>query len=256
MSEARAPLPASLIRAAAFIGLLLLWQAVAALVADPLLPSPSAVGQSLVHHIAEGQLLHHLVRTLLRVAAAFSLAMLFGVAIGLWMGRSRLANLILDAPLVLMLNLPVLVTAILCFIWLGLSEQAAILAVALNKLPTTIANIREGARALDPQLLQVGEVYGVPKLTRLRRIVLPQLYPYIMASARSGLALIWKIVLVFEVLGSDGGIGFRISTFFQFFDIKGILAYTTAFIVVVFVFEYLILRPLEGRVLRWRADQA
>jgi NitT/TauT family transport system permease protein len=86
----------------------------------------------------------------------------------------------------------------------------------------------------------------------LRLIFLPQLMPSILAAARTGLALIWKIVLVFEVLGSDGGVGFRISVFFQFFDIKGVLAYTTAFILVVFAFEYLALRPLERRVLTWR----
>ena len=57
------------------------------------------------------------------------------------------------------------------------------------------------------------------------------------------------------MLGSDGGVGFRISVFFQFFDIKGILAYSTAFILFVFGFEYLVLRPLEGRALRWRADR-
>ena len=51
------------------------------------------------------------------------------------------------------------------------------------------------------------------------------------------------------------GIGFRIQAFFQFFDITGIFAYTIAFILVVFAFEYLVLRPLEGRVLRWRTDQ-
>jgi len=69
------------------------------------------------------------------------------------------------------------------------------------------------------------------------------------------LSLIWKIVLVFEVLGSDGGVGFRIATFFQFFDIKGVLSYSTAFIAVVFAFEYLIVRPLERRILRWREER-
>ena len=82
---------------------------------------------------------------------------------------------------------------------------------------------------------------------------MPQLLPYLLAAARTGLSLIWKIVLVFEVLGSDGGVGFRIAVFFQFFDVTAILAYTTAFILIVFAFEYLLLRPIEGRVLRWRA---
>ena len=78
--------------------------------------------------------------------------------------------------------------------------------------------------------------------------------PYVLAAARSGLSLVWKIVLVFEVLGSDGGVGFRVSVFFQFFDMAGILAYTVAFIAVVLAIEYGVLRPLERRVLAWRAD--
>ena len=80
--------------------------------------------------------------------------------------------------------------------------------------------------------------------------------PFVLAAARTGLSLIWKIVLVFEVLGSDGGVGFRVSVFFQFFDITGLLAYTVAFILVVLAFEYLVMRPIERRVLRWRPAQA
>jgi ABC-type nitrate/sulfonate/bicarbonate transport system permease component len=253
MTAAPPRLPASAIRSGALVVLIALWQGIAVQVADPLLPTPVAVLASLFHHLTSGELLHHLGVTLLRVAAAFALAMTIGVAVGVWMGRSGLANNLLDALLVLMLNLPALVTAILCFIWIGLNETAAVLAVALNKIPTVVTNIREGARALDVQLLQVGEVYRVPRLTVLRRIVLPQLYPYIMASARSGLALIWKIVLVIELLGRSDGIGFQLGTYFQFFDLTSILAYTTAFAAVVFVIEAVLLRPLDRRLNGWRA---
>ena len=101
-------------------------------------------------------------------------------------------------------------------------------------------------RSFDPDYDELGRAFRMPFDRRLRLIFVPQLMPFVLAAARTGLSLIWKIVLVFEVLGSDGGVGFRISVFFQFFDIKGILAYTTAFILVVFVFEYLILRPARG----------
>lgn len=247
------PLSAGLLRSGSLLAALALWQFIAWQVQDPLLPSPTAVVASLIHHLRDGELLHHLVRTLLRVAAAFAIAMLVGVAVGLWMGRSRNANLVLDSLVVLLLNLPALVTAILCFIWIGLNETAAILAVALNKIPTTIVNIREGARALDTQLLQVGEVYKFTRVQRLRYLVLPQLYPYIMASARSGLALIWKIVLVIELLGRSDGIGFKLGIFFQFFDLTSVLAYTAAFAAVVLAIEALVLRPLDRRLNGWRA---
>ncbi|MDP3293121.1 MAG: ABC transporter permease subunit [Nevskia sp.] len=250
---AASTLPAAAVRASALLVLLAVWQAVAWKLSDPLLPSPAAVFVSLIHHLSHGELLHHLGKTLMRVAAAFVIAMLVGVSVGVWMGRSKLVNNLLDSFLVLMLNLPALVAAILCFIWIGLNETAAVLAVAMNKIPTVITNIREGARALDTQLLQVGEVYRVPRGTVLRRIVLPQLYPYIMASARSGLALIWKIVLVIELLGRSDGIGFQLGTFFQFFDLTSILAYTAAFAAVVFAIEALLLRPLDRRLNGWRA---
>ena len=194
--------------------------------------------------------------TLARVACAFTLAMAFGTAIGLVMGRVGAIDRLGDPWLIVLLNLPALVVIVLAFIWGGLTEIAGILAVAVNKLPNTVVTVREGSRALDRDLDEMARAFAIPRWKALRHVVLPQLAPYIAAAARSGLALIWKIVLVFEVLGSDGGVGFRINTMFQFFDMKGILAYTTAFILVVLVFEYWVMRPLEHYVLRWRTDRA
>ena len=72
------------------------------------------------------------------------------------------------------------------------------------------------------------------------------------AAARSGLALIWKIVLVAEIMGRSSGIGFQIQIYFQLFDVTRILAYSMAFIVVVQIIEWGILQPLERRAARGR----
>ena len=101
--------------------------------------------------------------------------------------------------------------------------------------------------------MQVAEVYRVGWRRTLTRVYLPQLYPYLMAAARGGLALIWKIVLVVELLGRSSGVGFQLGTYFQFFDIESILAYTLAFAIVVLALEWVALRPLERRLTRWRA---
>ena len=180
-----------------------------------------------------------------------------GTAIGIAFGRVRALDRLFSTWVVVGLNLPAIVIAIVLYIWLGLTEFALILAVMLNKLPLVIATIREGVRSFSRDYDELGRAPSACRSwRRLRLISVPQLMPFVLAAARTGLSLIWKIVLVFEVLGSDGGVGFRISVFFQFFDITGIFAYTTAFILVVLVFEYLVLRPLEGRVLRWRRGPA
>jgi NitT/TauT family transport system permease protein len=125
-------------------------------------------------------------------------------------------------------------------------------AVALNKIPNVIVTVREGARALDPGLLEMAEVFKVPRGRRLRHVVLPQLYPYLIGAARSGLALIWKIVLVVELLGRSNGVGFQLGVYFQLFDVAGILAYALSFIVVVQLIEWGIMQPLERRASQWR----
>jgi len=67
---------------------------------------------------------------------------------------------------------------------------------------------------------------------------------------------VWKIVLIFEILGSDGGVGFRIGIFFQHFDVADILAYTMAFVACVFAADALLLVPLEHRALKWQPARA
>ena len=232
--------------------LTLLWQVVALQAHSRVLPTPVAVFEVLVNELMSGELLFHLGKTMARVTISFCLAMLLGVALGILMGRSRRWDRALDSLLILGLNITALVTTILCFIWFGLSESAAILAVVLNKIPMVAINLREGARAVDGQLMEVAQVYRLGRSKRFFMVYLPQLYPYLFSSARNGLALIWKIVLVVELLGRSDGVGFQIGSFFHFFDITSILAYTLAFSAVIFLLEALLLRPLENRLNRWR----
>jgi NitT/TauT family transport system permease protein len=182
--------------------------------------------------------------------------MAIGVTIGIALGRVRWADRLFGGWVVVGLNLPAIVIAIALYISMGLTETALITAVVLNKIPLVIVNIREGVRSFSRDYDELAAAFRMPLGRRLRLIFVPQLMPFVLAAARTGLSLIWKIVLVFEVLGSDGGVGFRVSIFFQFFDMTGLLAYTVAFILVVLAFEYLVMRPLERRVLRWRPAQA
>jgi NitT/TauT family transport system permease protein len=231
---------------------LVAWQVAAALAASPLLPGPAAVAAALIKLVASGRLLFDLGATLLRVVASFALAMAAGSAIGILMGRGRRVDAFFDLWLVLGLNIPALVIIYLCYLWGGLTELAAIIAVALNKVPNTATILREGARAVDRELLQVADVLRLSWGRRMRQVYLPQLYPYFTAATRSGVSLIWKIVLVAEFVGRSNGVGFQLNVYFQFFDITNILAYTASFVAVVLAVESWAMRPMERRLTRWR----
>ncbi len=236
-------------------GLILLWWLTARLVGSPaLLPSPGHVGLFAWHELTSGDLPRAFASTLSRVAIAFTLAMIGGSLVGYAAGRSARVDALIDSWVVIALNLPVLVVIVLAYIWIGLNDVAAVFAVVLAKAPTVIVTVREGARALDPALADVAQVFRLPVRRRLRFIVLPQLLPYLAAAGRSGLSITWKIVLVVELLGRPNGVGYVLNLLFQNFNVTGVLAYGLSFAGLMLLVEAALLQPLERRANAWRID--
>jgi NitT/TauT family transport system permease protein len=246
----------ALTTAASLLGLFLLWSFAAEAWPSRAFPPPGQVWRVLYNDTASGELPYHLGVTLGRVAAAFVVAMVIGSVIGVLLGVHRRADQFFNPWVVLFLNIPALVIIVLAYIWFGLNEAAAIGAVAVNKIPNVVVTMREGARALDPRYAEMAAVYRFGPLDRLRHILLPQLQPYLAAASRSGVALIWKIVLVVELLGRSNGVGFQIYLHFQLFDVAAILAYTLAFVAIMLLIELLLVQPVERHATRWRRRPA
>ena len=229
-----------------------LWQLLAWYLHSSLLPLPQTVAQVFFAHCQSGELPYHLGVTLLRLLVSFIISMTIGGVIGVALGRNEKLNAFFDHWLVIFLNVPALVTIILCYVWFGLSESAAILAVVINKVPNVIVTLREGTRALDKELLNMAKSYQFSQFKTLRHVILPQLHPFLMSATRSGIALIWKIILMVELLGRSNGMGYQLHLFFQWFDIASILAYTIAFVGVIQLIEFALLKPIDNIAKRWR----
>ena len=242
----------SILRVSSLLIFLLLWWFSSFLYNNSLLPSPNIVFIKILEEIENNELFVHTFITLKRVFISFIIAMIIGSVIGIFMGRREKLNAFFDDWLVLGLNIPALVIIILCYVWFGLNETAAILAVSINKIPMVAVILREGARSIEKEYVEVAKFYNISKKKLIFQVILPQLYPYLMSAARSGLSLIWKIVLVVELLGRSNGVGFKLYGFFQFFDISGILAYTFSFVLIILFVEFIFVRPLEQKLTRWR----
>jgi NitT/TauT family transport system permease protein len=232
--------------------LLLIWQLLASFMDSNTLPPPLIVAKVFWQACRNGELPYHLGVTMLRLLASFTVAMLLGCAIGVLLGRNRQLDAFFDNWLMVFLNVPALVTIILCYVWFGLVESAAILAVVINKLPNVVVTIREGTRALDKDLLEMAQCYRFGRRKTFIHVIWPQLHPFVMAATRSGLALIWKIILVVELLGRSNGMGYQLHIFFQLFDVASILAYTIAFVALIQLIELTVLKPLDKKANRWR----
>lgn len=239
--------------AVSLVALGLLWAVGSQIAPDPdVLPSPRTVAQVWWRQAESGVLGHHVLATLGRVAAAFALAMSIGTATGVALGRSARLDRWLSPWVTVFLNVPALVVIVLCYLWIGLNEVAAITAVAVNKTAMVTVAIREGMRGLDSQLDDMGRVFGLSRGARFRHVVWPQLGPVVAGAVRNGLAVIWKIVLVVEFLGRSNGVGFQIHLYFSVFDVAHVLAYALSFTALMVAVEYAVMRPWERSATRWR----
>lgn len=227
------------------------WQLLSLMINSELFPSFVDIVKNLFEQILHKDLIFHLLITLKRVFISFFIAMFMGIIIGIWMGIFSKNNSISNIFLIVGLNIPAIVTIMICYIWFGLSDFAAILAVVINKVPIIVVNIKEGVKAVDKKYMDLVKIYNIDKKDVLKKIYLPQIYPYIMATTRLTISLIWKIVLVVELLGRSDGVGFKISMFFQNFDITSILSYTFAFIFIV-MFVEMLLNSIDKRLTKWR----
>jgi ABC-type nitrate/sulfonate/bicarbonate transport system permease component len=240
------------LRLLSLVLLLVVWQILASAAATSTLPPPAAVFSFILKEAQAGDLFHHLGATLGRVFVAYVLAMAAGAALGIVLGRMPTLDRLVDSWLLILLNTPALIIIVLCYVWLGLTEVAAIAAVTLNKIPNVAVIMREGARSIDTNLEEMRRAFRFDRWTWIRHVLLPQLEPYAVAAARSGLALVWKIVLVVELLGRPDGVGYAISYYFQLFDVAALLGYSLVFTAVVLALDVALLQPLEAHARRWR----
>ncbi len=239
-------------RSAPALTILLAWQVVSTGLASPRLPTPAAVVATMGEEALHGPLLYHLGVTLLRVTVSFSLAMAVGTVLGIAMGSSARLNRWLDPWLQLFLTIPAMVVAILAYVWLGLTETAAIVAVTLSKLPNVVVILREGRRRHDRELADMAHAFRFPPRNLVFDLLIPELAPFLLAAARSGLSLVWKIVLLVELLGRSSGIGFQLNVYFQMFDMTRVLAYAASFMLIILAIDSVLLAWMDRRVSRWQ----
>lgn len=247
---------ASLLRLVALLVLFGFWLLLSQLLGPRLFPGPLVTLEFALAQLERGTLTFHLWATMQRVLIAFIVGMTFGVAIGVLMGASRWCDRLFEIWLVVGLTFPRIVLFVMAYLILGLNELAIVLALILTIIPTIVVQVREGTQALDPKLTDMARAFRRPPLAIWRKVVFPQLLPYIIGTARSSLSIAWRLVVLGELLGRTSGVGYQIQFYFQMFNMTGILAYGIAMMLVLAAIDLGVMSTLQRVAFRWRRPAA
>lgn len=227
------------------------WALIASLIGTRTLPGPADVVPDLTTLLTTGAFLDPLVQSLQRTAAGFILGFAIGLAYGItaakvpWfsLSSSLLFNITLFAPTLLVIFLGI--------VMLGTHLIAIMIITAIVVGPNIAVYMRDVMKDLDSDIVTMADSYKASTRSRVQDIYLPYLVPPMLAASRIGFSMAWKVVMLAEVFGFPGGLGFQIRISYTAYDLPLLMAWLSIFVVALLMIEQVI-RATEHRVVRWQ----
>lgn len=235
---------------------LLAWELLSLFFPPVIFPGPWTLLERMIAIYSDPASYAVVAQTLRRIFEGFAISMLAGTGFGILMGLKRDVELFFDTWIMVLLTVPAVCWAFLSVLWFGISEAAPILTIALIVFPFVVMNIWEGTKAMDKDLMAMGGVYRANRNLMFRKVIIPQLMPYIFSSLRIALSLSWKIALVAEAFGAGSGIGQELINWFQDTRVDMMLAWGVSFMIVMVLIDLLAFRLWARRAFAWRPQLA
>ena len=173
-----------------------------------LVPPPSRIGATLLALAQTGELAHHALATLARVAAGFALGVLAGTLIGALTGVSSLARRLVDPTLQGLRAIPSIAWVPLFVLWLGIFEASKVALIAVGVFFPVYLGVLGAILSVDRKIVEVGLVFRLSGPALAWRILLPAALPVYVMSLRAGLGLGWMFVVAAEIMGASEGLGY------------------------------------------------
>jgi sulfonate transport system permease protein len=190
--------------------IVLLWQAAVSmgLLSTRILPAPSDVVEAGWRLLRSGELARNMWVSFWRAMVGFAIGGGIGFAFGLANGLSKRCENVFDGTLQMVRNIPHLALIPLVILWFGIDETAKIFLVALGVFFPIYVNTQHGIRSVDPQLIEMGRIYGMTPRDLFWRVLLPGALPSIFVGVRFGLGIMWLTLIVAETIAASSGIGY------------------------------------------------
>jgi NitT/TauT family transport system permease protein len=204
---------AYLVGAASILAALLLWhigstKKLTFIINFKNIPTPVVVGQKLVELLSTKTFYVHIAVSLRRILISFALATGLGVAVGILMGRSRLASHIIMPHIETVRPIPAVAWIPLAILMFPTEESSIIYITLLGAFFPIVLNTIHGVRQTPETLVRVARSLGADNRAILRHVVLPGALPSIVTGLAIGMGVAWFSLLAGEIISGQYGIGY------------------------------------------------
>ena len=207
---------AVLLPASGFLGIIILWWAIA-LVNPELMPTPPQALVANLDYILNpfyqrgpgdlgiGWLL---LASLRRVLIGFALGAAVAIPVGFLIGMSKPAMMALNPIIQIFKPVSPLAWLPIALAIFNLADPSAIFVIFITSLWPTIINTALGVSSVSKDYINVARVLEMPRWRQITKIILPASLPYIFTGLRISLGIAWLVIVAVEMLTGGIGIGF------------------------------------------------
>jgi ABC-type nitrate/sulfonate/bicarbonate transport system permease component len=228
-----------------------LWQ-VASLFLPPYIapPVPAVIARALAI-LFDWESFAEVLATVARTLAGLAGAFVIGAVLAALMGRRAIATRLLSPPLTLLQGVPALSWVVFAVIWFRNTELRIFFIMVVTTLPAFTFQLLDAYRAMSRDLAEMVISFRPRRAQMLRVLILPAVLPGILTAWKVNLGNASRVVVVAELVGATGGVGYELMQQQQLFDMAGAIAWTLQLVLFVLLMQWLV-SALERFFLRYR----
>ncbi len=239
-----------------FLVVLFIWGIFARNTNSLILPAPRETLLALKKLLYTGELYHNLLITVKRTMLGYGFALITGILLSLLLHKNKILQLILRPLITVIQTTPPVIWIVLAVIWFGIAEDLTpVFLIFTVTFPIIFINLFEGLQDISKELIEMAEVYSWNKKQVYLHIYYPALIPHLVSAVSIGFAFAWKSSVFAEFVGSASGVGFALSMANSNLQTAKLFAWAIVLVVLMLIIEYIIIKPVQKTVTRWRKDE-
>jgi ABC-type nitrate/sulfonate/bicarbonate transport system permease component len=194
------------------------WEVAGRYVNPLFLSGPSAIAAAFWELLLSGELLGAIFASLTAFFLGVTLAIVFGIAIGLAMGRIRLVEYVLEPYVIALYSTPSIALIPLFILWFGVGLASKVIIIFTLSVFIVIINTQSGVKNLSQSIVDIGTAFGASEQQVFRMIILPAALPFIMTGLRLAVGRAVLAMIIAEFFTSIAGLGGMIVKYGNFFQ--------------------------------------
>ena len=232
--------------------LLAIWQVGALFMHEIIIASPLKTFSALFNMFGSERFWEATFITSQRAVAGILLGGIAGFVLGIFAGLNENIKNLFEPMRWMIMSISPVIVVVIAMLWFGMGTTMVIVISALLLAPIVYVNTIKGIEMVDEKLIEMANVYKYSTLQKLKHVYIPALIGPLSAAMTIVVTAGMRMIVLAEVLGTNSGIGYELSFARTDLNTPELFAWVVVTLVFVGIAEYLIFKPIENYLLRWK----